>query len=184
MVIKVLSNLPRLLNTYIRLIIIKIFNFNRIYFSFPVILPFNSEIELGKESEVKISSNVRAKSGFKVKARKNSYISIGKNTFFNYNNLITSHEKIEIGDNCQFGPNVLIYDHDHDYKSKNGISGSNYLTAPVKIGSNVWIGANSVILRGTTLGNDCVVGAGTIVKGNYPDNTVIISKNNIVTTKY
>ena len=43
-----------------------------------------------------------------------------------------------------------------------------------EIGKNVWIGANTVILRGTKIGDNCVIGAGTIVKGDFPENSIIV----------
>ena len=49
-----------------------------------------------------------------------------------------------------------------------------YKSSPVKIGNNVWIGANAVILRGTVIGDNCVIGAGTVVKGTFESGSVII----------
>ena len=51
-----------------------------------------------------------------------------------------------------------------------------FKTAPITIGNNVWIGANTLILRGTTIGDNCVVAGGSVIRGNYPSNTVIIQK--------
>lgn len=82
------------------------------------------------------------------------------------------------------GPNVLIYDHDHDYKAKGGVFSLKYKTTPIVIGNNVWIGANSIILRGTSIGNNCVVGAGCVLKGEYPDNSIIVQKRNTEITSY
>lgn len=76
----------------------------------------------------------------------------------------------------QLSPNVQIYDHDHDFRVKSGISEGMYKTAPVEIGNNVWIGANTIILRGTKIGDNCVIGAGSIVKGNVLSNSVFLQK--------
>lgn len=48
--------------------------------------------------------------------------------------------------------------------------------AKVRLGKNCWIGANTVILRGTTIGDNCVIGAGCIVTGDIPSNSVYIQK--------
>lgn len=85
-------------------------------------------------------------------------------------------ERITIGNRAAFGPNVLIYDHDHDISSAESIHDSGYKTSPVVIGDDVWIGANTVILRGTVIGRDCVVGAGSVLKGVYPAGSVIVQK--------
>jgi acetyltransferase-like isoleucine patch superfamily enzyme len=83
-------------------------------------------------------------------------------------------KNIYIGSGTEFGTNVLIYDHDHDYRA--GLKTDKFKESPVKIGNNCWIGANSVILRGTVLGNNCVIAAGSVIRGEYPDNSVIIQK--------
>lgn len=169
-----LKGIINLFFTYVRFVSIKIFNYNSFSFSFPNLFPLNTEIELGQKASLSLARGVRAKSGIKLKVRDNAKVVIGDNTAFNYNNLIVSHEEISIGSNCQFGPNVLIYDHDHDYRVPSGIKEMKYKTAPIEIGNDVWIGANVVILRGTKIGNNCVVGAGTVLKGNYQDNMLIV----------
>ena len=51
-----------------------------------------------------------------------------------------------------------------------------YCYAPIIIGNDCWIGANTVILRGTKIGDNCVVGAGCVLKGVFPTNSVIVQK--------
>lgn len=70
----------------------------------------------------------------------------------------------------------MIYDHDHDFRHPDGLKAEAFKTAPIVIGKDCWIGANTVILRGTTIGDNCVVGAGSIIKGNYPAESVIVQK--------
>ena len=50
------------------------------------------------------------------------------------------------------------------------------IALPITVGDDVWIGANTVILRGTVIGRDCVVGAGSVLKGVYPAGSVIVQK--------
>ncbi len=101
-------------------------------------------------------------------------LSIGKNTTFNRNDIIISRDKITIGDNCSFGPNVCVYDHDHKF-DKQGTKNRGYNTSPVIIEDNCWIGANVVILRGTHVGKGCVIGAGTVIKGDIPPLSLVKS---------
>lgn len=100
-------------------------------------------------------------------------IEIGAHCFFNTNVCITSKEEIKIGDYSTFGNNVVIVDHDHDYK--NAVSGK-YKTAKVVIGNNVWVGADVVILQGSKIGNNCVIGAGSLIKDDIPDNVIVVQK--------
>lgn len=103
-------------------------------------------------------------------------LEIGEGCFFNNGCMAVAKERISIGKNSAFGPNVMIYDHDHDIHSAKSVHDSGFVKSPVMIGDDVWVGANSVILRGTRLGNGCVVGAGSVVKGHYPAGSVIIQK--------
>lgn len=103
-------------------------------------------------------------------------LKIGEGCFFNNGCMIVSHERIEIGDYTCFGPNVLVYDHDHNYKTGVSLHDSGYKTAPIVIGKNVWIGGNSVILRGTVIGDNCVIGAGSVIKGHYEAGSIIVQK--------
>ncbi|MDT2712392.1 acyltransferase [Enterococcus dongliensis] len=98
-------------------------------------------------------------------------IEIGENVFLNENVKIVAHSKISIGSNVTIGPNVVIYDHDHDVKGKNG-----FVTSPIVIADNVWIGANAIILKGVSIGRGAVVAAGTIVTKDVPENHIVKQK--------
>jgi acetyltransferase-like isoleucine patch superfamily enzyme len=97
---------------------------------------------------------------------------IGDKCFFNQNVSITCKKKVVIGDRCQIANNVVIVDHDHAGSENWG----SYVETPVTIGNDVWIGANVVIMRGTTIGDKAVIGAGSIVKGDIPAGKVFYQK--------
>ena len=99
-------------------------------------------------------------------------LTVGDKCFFNQNVSITCKKKIVIGDRCQFANNVVIVDHDHAGSENWG----SYVETPVNIGNDVWIGANVVIMRGTTIGDKAVIGAGSIVKGDVPAGKVFYQK--------
>lgn len=105
-----------------------------------------------------------------------SNIFIGENTFVNTNCMFLDNNKIEIGKNGLIAPYVQIYTASHPLKAseriiKDGAS-SRYLTSsfPVFIGDNVWIGGNSVIFPGISIGHNVTIGAGSIVTKDIPDN--------------
>ena len=99
-------------------------------------------------------------------------LTVGDKCFFNQNVSITCKKKIVIGDRCQIANNVVIVDHDHAGSENWG----SYVETPVTIGNDVWIGANVVIMRGTTIGDKAVIGAGSIVKGDVPAGKVFYQK--------
>lgn len=138
----------------------------------------NVVLEFNRGSTVKLGKRIRIHSGSKIKVRPGAQLSIGDNVKINYGCIIACHNQITIGEGTEFGPSVYLYDHDHDYKK--GLSENSnqecFKKAPITIGKNCWIGANTVILRGTTLGDNCVVGAGSVVKGQYESNFVIIKR--------
>jgi len=135
-----------------------------------------TEITMDRGAKLKLGKNFKMRDGAKIRVRKDAICIIGNNTAINCNNMIACRERIEIGADVQMSQNVQIYDHDHDFRVPGGVKAGKYRTAPVKIGNNVWIGANTVILRGTEIGDNCVIGAGCILKGQYKEGSVIIQK--------
>lgn len=85
-------------------------------------------------------------------------------------------DKIEIGRNCIIGANTKIFDSDlhplHE-EIRHPHLMENVKRKPVIIGDECFIGANCLILKGTKLGRNCVVGAGSVVSGSFPDNVII-----------
>lgn len=133
----------------------------------------NTQIFFIGQGSIELGKSVSAHSGVKLRSIGKGILSIGSNTSINYGCMIVAMKMIKIGDGVEFGPNVLVYDHDHDFRSSGGIKDNKYKVGDVLIGDNTWIGANVVILRGTIIGKNCVVGAGSIISGVYPDNSIL-----------
>lgn len=133
-------------------------------------------VDTDKKSSVAFGKRVRMHSRCRVTATCGGNISIGDNTFFNVGCIVTARSRISIGNNVAFGPNVLVYDHDHIMNPENGAGTGSYHLGDVEIGDNTWIGAGTIILRGTHIGKNCVIAAGSVVKGDIPDNTRLIQK--------
>lgn len=108
--------------------------------------------------------------------RENGIFKMGEMASLNADCKVVCHEKVEIGNNTIFGPNVLVYDHDHVFDTQTGVKRKEYISSEIVIGENCWIGAGTVILRGTHIGDNCVVGAGSVVKGDYPSGSKIVQK--------
>jgi acetyltransferase-like isoleucine patch superfamily enzyme len=107
----------------------------------------------------------------------NAKVIIGNNVFFNNFCTVAAMESIKIGNNTIFGENVKIYDHNHQFKDPSiAIKEQGYTSAKIIIGENCWIASNVVILKGVTIGDHSVVGAGTVVYKDVPENSVLLSK--------
>lgn len=99
-------------------------------------------------------------------------ISIGNNFFANFNLTILDEAQVSIGDNVFIGPNVSIYTACHPVEAELRNTGVEWAES-VTIGNNVWIGGSSTILPGVKIGDNAVVGAGSVVTKDVEANTVV-----------
>lgn len=99
-------------------------------------------------------------------------IHVGENFYMNFNGSFLDTCPIVIGDNCMFGPNVGIYCATHPLDPVKRNSGQEY-GKPITIGNNAWFGAGVIVLPGVTLGNNVVVGGGSVVTKSFGDNVVL-----------
>jgi serine acetyltransferase len=104
----------------------------------------------------------------------NPVIRIGDRCVIGRGSHLIGHWSIELGDDIQTGPYVYITDQNHGYEDPEMPVGLQPTKErPVRIGSGSWLGANAVILPGTDLGKNCVVAAGAVVRGSFPDHCVV-----------
>lgn len=97
---------------------------------------------------------------------------VGENFFANFNLTILDEAKVTIGKNAFIGPNCSIFTACHPLDPTERNKGVEW-SEPVTIGDSVWIGGNATILPGVTIGNNVVIGAGSVVTRSFPDNVVI-----------
>ena len=102
----------------------------------------------------------------------NAKLFIGKQVYFNEDAMISCKSMIEIGTGCKFGPNVKIFDNNHKYNAAGGVS-NDHNVGTIIIGEHCWIGANVVILKGTKIGKNSVIGAGCVISGEIPEASVV-----------
>ncbi len=100
-------------------------------------------------------------------------IRVGRRFYANYNLVVLDEAEVKIGDDCFIGPNVSIYTACHSTNAVERNSRREW-AEPVRIGDNCWIGGSVTILPGVTIGNNCTVGAGSVVVKDIPDNSVAV----------
>ncbi|MBF0485072.1 MAG: acyltransferase [Candidatus Omnitrophica bacterium] len=99
----------------------------------------------------------------------NGIFKIGSRNFFNKHFKAVCFDLIEVGSDCTFADSVHIYDHDHGYGATGVlITQQGFVTKPVRIGSNVWLGDRVIILKGVTIGDGAIIGAGAVVSKDIP----------------
>lgn len=98
-------------------------------------------------------------------------IELGKNFYANHNCVMLDVNKIKIGDNVLFGPNVQVYTATHPLNTEERISGKE-MGYPIEIGDNVWICGSVVICPGVKIGKNTTIAAGSIVINDIPENVL------------
>ncbi len=98
-------------------------------------------------------------------------ISVGDRFYANHNLVILDEAEVTFGDNVFVAPNCAFYTAGHPLDAVERNRGIEY-ARPITVGNNVWIGGNVCVLPGVTIGDNCVIGAGSVVVKDIPANSV------------
>lgn len=98
---------------------------------------------------------------------------LGNNVYINFNLTMVDDTNIYIGNNTMIGPNVTIATASHPILPELREKGYQY-NLPVHIGNNCWLGANVIVLPGVTIGDNSVIGSGSVVNKDIPSNVVAV----------
>lgn len=160
----------------IKMIIYKMIYRKRFRYHFYGKFSTGFQLRMFDKSVFEAGKNVVIRDGVKIRCNNTGKVILADGVGLNNNCLINSMDKIVIGKDTIIGQDVKMYDHDHDYKREGMIRNTGFKTAPIVIGENVWIGASCVILKGSHIGSNSVIGAGTVIKGEIAENSVVYSK--------
>ena len=113
----------------------------------------------------------------------NFHVSSGKlilhnGVFINNSCSFNCMERIEIGSGTMMGEGVRFYDHDHIYTAEK-IEKWQWTTEPIRVGRDCWIGSNVTILKGVTIGENTIIGAGCLIRNDIPANSVVYNDGNV-----
>lgn len=127
----------------------------------------SSRLILHDKSRLICKGHVQTFEAVKIECLHDAIFEIGDKTYINHDSEIRCREHISVGNNVSIAYNVLIQDSDyHTMYDENG--NAKPQTSPIVIEDDVWIGANTIILKGVTLGRGCVVAAGSVVTKSIP----------------
>jgi acetyltransferase-like isoleucine patch superfamily enzyme len=101
-------------------------------------------------------------------------IHIGASTYINRNTFLDAVSELSIGQHCAIGPGCYITDHDHGTDINLTPLQQPMIAEPTKLGDRVWIGANVTILKGVTIGDDTIIGAGSVVTKDIPARSIAV----------
>ena len=133
-------------------------------------------ISLLGRKHIFIGDKVRIQPGIRMEAANGGSIIVRNNTSIGQNVHITAdEEELEIGENTTILGNSFITNIDHDYQRINvHIMDQERIVKTTKIGENCFIGFGACIQAGTILGKQCIVGANAVVRGSFPDYSVVV----------
>lgn len=134
------------------------------------------KLEIDKDASFSLGKKTQNRGNLYLGCKNKGCLEIGSHCFFNINASITCMKHIKIGDYCKFGNNLVIVDHDHDFKE----AGKEFTVAEIEIGNHVWVGAGCIILKGVKIGDHAVVAAGSVVHKDVPAGSVYYDKREVI----
>lgn len=102
-----------------------------------------------------------------------AHVHFGKNVYANFNLTVVDDTHIYVGDGTMFGPNVTLATAGHPIDPELRAATYQYNMA-IHIGKNCWLGAGVIVLPGITIGDNVVIGAGSVVTKDLPDNVIAV----------
>ena len=129
-------------------------------------------VEVSPDAHLDLGADITIRSFASIEVSNGANLKVGNRVFFNDHCSIRCTKEITIGHDTMFGDGVRIFDSNHQFNNyhvfKTVMSG-----APIHIGRDCWIGANTVILRGVTIGDNVIIGANCLIHQDIPSNSIV-----------
>ena len=158
----------RIIWNLMRLPLMKLTSFGKISTPWILLMSTKGTMRIESGGSIRVEKSLNMEPGALLYAAGGKIFIEG--AFINRNCTIVSMDSIKIGNGVTIGPNVCIYDHDHNVDPNQGTSP--YICKEVVIGDKAWIGAQAVILKGVHIGKNAVIAAGAVVTKDIPDNCI------------
>lgn len=133
-------------------------------------------IALNRSARLTLHENVFISPGVYMSVGGNGHAKIGASVYIGHDCNINCRQSLEIGSGTMIAQQVLIMDYDgHPIFTSASERKETYggMSEPIKIGKNVWIGFRSIIVKGVTIGDGAIIGAGSVVTQDVPPNTIV-----------
>lgn len=135
-------------------------------------ISFWATFYIGRGAEFRIGRGVRIGKGCVISILPGAKLTIHDGCIINNGSYIYVQDRVDIGPNTRIAHYCSIVDHDYDFRQNVDLHEAPKVSAPVAIGSNVWLGAYVMVLKGVRIGDGAVVGAKALVSKSIPDRSV------------
>jgi len=136
---------------------------------------FKREVELRAhgDSRIRIGDAVKIDRGVRLLSANQAYIDIRKGVRIGLYSVFNGGDSILVNENSLISGFVYLQTSMHKYKKSDAIKNQGYEHGEIRLGTDVWLGAHSVILPGITLGNGAIVGSNSVVTRDIDENTIV-----------
>jgi acetyltransferase-like isoleucine patch superfamily enzyme len=135
-------------------------------------IAFGATIYIHRGAVFRIGRGVRIGKGTLISVLPGATLMIHDGCIINNGSYIQVQDRVEIGQNTRIAHYCSIVDHDYDFRESAVLNDSSKTSAPIVIGSNVWLGAYVMLLKGVRIGDGAIVGAKALVTKSIPERSV------------
>ena len=133
-----------------------------------------SKWHFGRNSTVNIGENVTIHSGCTIAVFDNSELHIDDNSYIGNGCDVMARKSVRIGKETLVAQDCKLIDCNHKWSAENGVERKKFIAKPIDVGNKVWIGTNVVITAGVVIEDNCLIGAGQVIRQNVAKGSRVI----------